>query len=57
VVLDLKGSGLGCWQLEAYHRGNKKKNYVESEFGIGSEFSFTIEKAVKVDNCLNLLIE
>ncbi|PTS94370.1 two-component sensor histidine kinase, partial [Flavobacterium sp. HMWF030] len=26
---------------------HKEKVYVESEFGIGSEFSFTLEKAYK----------
>jgi two-component system phosphate regulon sensor histidine kinase PhoR len=43
------GSGLGLAIVKHIIEAHKEKIYVESEFGIGSEFSFTIEK-VKVLN-------
>ncbi|MFV8342810.1 sensor histidine kinase [Flavobacterium sp. XS2P39] len=39
------GSGLGLAIVKHIIEAHKEKIYVESEFGIGSEFSFTIEKA------------
>lgn len=41
------GSGLGLAIVKHIIEAHKEKIYVESEFGVGSEFSFTIEK-VKV---------
>jgi two-component system phosphate regulon sensor histidine kinase PhoR len=41
------GSGLGLAIVKHIIEAHKEKIYVESEFGIGSEFSFTIEKVVK----------
>lgn len=38
------GSGLGLAIVKHIIEAHKEKIYVESEFGIGSEFSFTIEK-------------
>nr|WP_315191371.1 ATP-binding protein [uncultured Flavobacterium sp.] len=38
------GSGLGLAIVKHIVEAHKEKIYVESEFGIGSEFSFTIEK-------------
>ena len=40
------GSGLGLAIVKHIIEAHKEKIYVESEFGIGSEFSFTMEKAV-----------
>lgn len=40
------GSGLGLAIVKHIIEGHKEKIYVESEFGVGSEFSFTLEKAV-----------
>jgi two-component system phosphate regulon sensor histidine kinase PhoR len=40
------GSGLGLAIVKHIVEAHKEKIYVESEFGIGSEFSFTIEKKV-----------
>ena len=42
------GSGLGLAIVKHIIEAHKEKIYVESEFGVGSEFSFTLEKAVKV---------
>ena len=39
------GSGLGLSIVKHIIEAHKEKIYVESEFGIGSEFSFTLEKA------------
>lgn len=39
------GSGLGLAIVKHIIEGHKEKIYVESEFGVGSEFSFTLEKA------------
>lgn len=39
------GSGLGLAIVKHIIEAHKEKIYVESEFGIGSEFSFTLEKA------------
>ena len=39
------GSGLGLAIVKHIIEAHKEKIYVESEFGIGSEFSFTVEKA------------
>ena len=39
------GSGLGLAIVKHIVEAHKQKIYVESEFGVGSEFSFTIEKA------------
>jgi len=41
------GSGLGLAIVKHIIEAHKEKVYVESEFGIGSEFSFTLEKAHK----------
>ena len=41
------GSGLGLAIVKHIIEAHKEKVYVESEFGIGSEFSFTLEKAFK----------
>lgn len=38
------GSGLGLAIVKHIVEAHKQKIYVESEFGVGSEFSFTIEK-------------
>jgi two-component system phosphate regulon sensor histidine kinase PhoR len=38
------GSGLGLSIVKHIIEGHKEKIYVESEFGKGSEFSFTLEK-------------
>ncbi len=43
------GSGLGLAIVKHIIEGHKEKIYVESEFGIGSEFSFTLTKA-KLNN-------
>lgn len=40
------GSGLGLAIVKHIVEAHKQKIYVESEFGVGSEFSFTIEKAI-----------
>ena len=39
------GSGLGLAIVKHLVEAHKEKIYVESEFGVGSEFSFTLEKA------------
>ncbi|PRZ20383.1 sensor histidine kinase [Flavobacterium granuli] len=39
------GSGLGLAIVKHIIEAHKEKIYVESEYGIGSEFSFTLEKA------------
>ena len=39
------GSGLGLAIVKHIIEGHNEKIYVESEFGIGSEFSFTLEKS------------
>ncbi|CAM2927328.1 two-component system, OmpR family, phosphate regulon sensor histidine kinase PhoR [Flavobacterium succinicans] len=39
------GSGLGLSIVKHIVEAHKEKIYVESEYGIGSEFSFTLEKA------------
>ena len=41
------GSGLGLAIVKHIIEGHNEKIYVESEFGIGSEFSFTMEKSKK----------
>ena len=38
------GSGLGLAIVKHIIEAHKEKIYVESEFGIGSEFSFTLTK-------------
>ncbi|MCG9792207.1 sensor histidine kinase [Flavobacterium algicola] len=40
------GSGLGLAIVKHIVEAHKEKIYVESEFGIGSEFSFTLERPV-----------
>lgn len=42
---DVGGSGLGLAIVKHIIEAHKEKIYVESEFGIGSEFSFTLTKA------------
>jgi two-component system phosphate regulon sensor histidine kinase PhoR len=42
------GSGLGLAIVKHIIEAHKEKVYVESEFGIGSEFSFTLEKTHKI---------
>ena len=39
------GSGLGLAIVKHIIEAHNEKIYVESEFGVGSEFSFTLEKA------------
>jgi len=39
------GSGLGLSIVKHIIEAHNEKIYVESEFGVGSEFSFTLEKA------------
>lgn len=39
------GSGLGLAIVKHIIEAHKQKVYIESEFGVGSEFSFTLEKA------------
>ena len=39
------GSGLGLAIVKHIIEGHNEKIYIESEFGVGSEFSFTLEKA------------
>ncbi|MDR6845415.1 ATP-binding protein [Flavobacterium granuli] len=43
------GSGLGLSIVKHIIEAHKEKIYVESEFGIGSEFSFTLEKTYITD--------
>ncbi|TRX38506.1 sensor histidine kinase [Flavobacterium sp. ZT3R18] len=43
------GSGLGLSIVKHIIEAHKEKIYVESEFGIGSEFSFTLEKTFITD--------
>ena len=43
------GSGLGLSIVKHIIEAHKEKIYVESEIGVGSEFSFTLEKAAEVD--------
>lgn len=42
------GSGLGLSIVKHIIEAHEEKIYVESEFGVGSEFSFTLEKAEKL---------
>jgi two-component system phosphate regulon sensor histidine kinase PhoR len=42
------GSGLGLAIVKHIIEAHKEKIYVESEFGIGSEFSFTLHKATTI---------
>ncbi|WP_310595252.1 ATP-binding protein [Flavobacterium sp.] len=42
------GSGLGLAIVKHIVEAHKQKIYVESEFGVGSEFSFTLDKAVNI---------
>jgi two-component system, OmpR family, phosphate regulon sensor histidine kinase PhoR len=44
------GSGLGLAIVKHIVEAHKEKIYVESEFGIGSEFSFTLEKNSGIEN-------
>jgi two-component system phosphate regulon sensor histidine kinase PhoR len=46
------GSGLGLAIVKHIIEAHKEKIYVESEFGVGSEFSFTLTKA-KLNNKTN----
>lgn len=39
------GSGLGLYIVKHIIEAHNEKIYVESEYGVGSEFSFTLEKA------------
>lgn len=43
------GSGLGLSIVKHIIEAHKEKIYVESVFGVGSEFSFTLEKATEVN--------
>lgn len=42
------GSGLGLAIVKHIVEAHKQKIYVESEFGVGSEFSFTLDKAITI---------
>jgi len=42
------GSGLGLAIVKHIIEAHNEKIYIESEFGVGSEFSFTLEKAKQV---------
>ena len=42
------GSGLGLSIVKHIIEAHEEKIYVESEFGVGSEFSFTLEKAEEI---------
>jgi two-component system phosphate regulon sensor histidine kinase PhoR len=42
------GSGLGLAIVKHIVEAHKQKIYVESEFGVGSEFSFTLDKAISI---------
>ena len=42
------GSGLGLAIVKHIVEAHKQKIYVESEFGVGSEFSFTLDKALNI---------
>lgn len=42
------GSGLGLSIVKHIVEAHEEKIYVESEFGVGSEFSFTLEKAEEI---------
>ncbi len=44
---DVGGSGLGLSIVKHIIEAHNEHIYVESKIGVGSEFSFTIEKAVK----------
>jgi two-component system phosphate regulon sensor histidine kinase PhoR len=44
------GSGLGLSIVKHIIEAHDEKIYVESRFGFGSEFSFTLEKAYKKNN-------
>ncbi len=41
------GSGLGLSIVKHIVEAHKQKIYVESEYGVGSEFSFTVDRAAK----------
>ena len=41
------GSGLGLAIVKHIVEAHDEKIYIESEFGVGSEFSFTLQKATK----------
>ncbi len=43
------GSGLGLSIVKHIVEAHKQKIYVESEFGVGSEFSFTVDRSFKRD--------
>lgn len=51
------GSGLGLAIVKHIIEAHKEKVYVESEYGIGSDFSFTLEKAFKKEKLNNNLKE
>src|SRR5690606_13904529 len=44
---DIGGSGLGLSIVKHIVEAHNQHIYVESKVGVGSEFSFTIDKAVK----------
>lgn len=44
------GSGLGLSIVKHILEAHQQKVYVESNFGVGSEFSFTLEKAKQISN-------
>jgi len=44
----ISGSGLGLSIVKHIVEAHEEKIYVESEFGVGSEFSFTLEKAEEI---------
>ncbi len=50
------GSGLGLATVKHIIEGHNEKIYVESQFGVGSEFSFTLEKSQELLPILDNII-
>jgi len=55
---DEGGSGLGLAIVKHIIEAHKEQIYVESVYGVGSEFSFTIEKAkIEKKNTEDLILD